>query len=288
MTRVTLPATLPSPALLLAVGFLLAVQPAPGLAQTWRTVTMSRQLSGERDLDVKIRFGAGRLTVGPGDESALYRMHLRYDEDSFEPVAEYEGSRLDLGLKGIGRSTHWRRQDPQEMELSLARGVSMNLDMEFGAVRADLDLGGMLLRRLDLSTGASESQVEISEPNAMRMTSAGFKVGAADFQVGNLGNLNAERITVDAGVGRVVLDFGGDWQGDAAVAVDMGLGSLELRFPQGLGVQLVRNTFLTSLDSEGLVKRGNSYFSVDWDEAEHRVTVNVDAAFGSINVVWVR
>jgi hypothetical protein len=73
------------------------------------------------------------------------------------------------------------------MELLLSRGVPMNLDMEFGAVRADLDLGGMLLKRLDLSTGASESQVEISEPNGMRMTSAGFKVGAADFRVGSWG-----------------------------------------------------------------------------------------------------
>lgn len=272
--------------LLPAVGLILAALPSPGVAQSWRSVTMSRQVSGERDLEVKVRFGAGRLTIGPEDGSALYRMHLRYDEDSFEPVADYVGNRLDLGLKGIGRSTPWRKQDQQEMELSLARGVPMNLELEFGAVRADLDLGGMRLKKLDLSTGASESRVEISEPNAMRMSTAGFKVGAADFRVGNLGNLNAERINVDAGVGRVVLDFGGDWQDDAAVSVEMGLGSLELRFPRGLGVQLVRNTFLTSLDSEGLVKRGNSYFSLDWEEAKHRVTVNVDAAFGSINVVW--
>jgi hypothetical protein len=273
--------------ILMATGLILSVTPAKGHAQSWRSVTMSRQISGEADLDVKLRFGAGRLTVAPMDGVALYRMRLRYDEDSFEPVAEYRENRLDLGLKGIGGSTPWRRREQQEMELSLARGVPMSLDMEFGAVRADLDLGGMLLKKLDLSTGASESQVEISEPNGMRMTSAGFKVGAADFRVGSLGNLNAERITVDAGVGRVALDFGGEWQGDARVSVDMGLGSLELRFPRGLGVQLVRSTFLTSLDSEGLVKRGNSYFSVDWEEAEHRVTVHVNAALGSINVVWV-
>jgi hypothetical protein len=283
-----IPATLRLMALLPAAGLILAAFPSQGKAQSWRSVTMSRQLSGERDLDVKIRFGAGRLVLGPGDEGALYRMGLRYDEDSFEPVAEYRGNRLDLGLKGTGRSTRWRRQEPQEMELSLARGVPMNLELEFGAVRAELDLGGILLKRLDLSTGASESQVVISEPNGMRMSSAGFKVGAADFRIHKLGNLNAERITVDAGVGRVVLDFDGHWQGDATLSVDMGLGSLELRFPTGLGVHLVKNTFLTSLDSEGLVKRGNSYYSLDWEEAEHRVTVNVDAAFGSINVVWVR
>ncbi len=274
--------------LLLAAGLLLAALPSQGGAQSWRSVTMSRQLSGERELDVVIRFGAGRLVLGSTADDVLYRMRLRYDEDFFEPVAEYRRNRLDLGLTGTRRSTPWRRQDQQEMELYLARSVPMNLELEFGAVRADLDLGGMLLKKLDLSTGASESRVEISEPNSMRMANAGFKVGAADFRVGDLGNLNAERITVDAGLGRVVLDFGGKWQGDTTVSVQMGLGSLELRFPRGLGVQVVPSTFLASMDSEGLVKRGSSYYSMDWEEAEHRVTVDVDAAFGSINVIWIR
>ena len=115
-----------------------------------------------------------------------------------------------------------------------------------------------------------------------------MEVGAADFLVRNLGNLNTETLNVDAGVGKVILDFSGDWQGNADVSVDMGLGALELRFPEGLGVRLMKDTFLTSLDSEGLVKRGDSFYSLDWESAQYRVTVEVNAAFGSIDVVWVR
>jgi hypothetical protein len=258
-------------------------------AQSWRTVTMSRQVSGERALDVRVRYGAGRLQVRPADPGTLYRMHLRYDEKSFEPVAEYERDRLELGVKGIENSIGWPRdRDSGELDLALARDIPMDLDLEFGAVRASLDLGGLQITELDLSTGASESRVEVSEPNGVSMRSAGFEVGAADFQVRDLGNLNAESITVDAGVGNVVLDFRGRWQRDADVSVDMGLGALELRFPEGLGVKVIKNTFLTSLDSEGLVKRGDSYYSLDWEDAPYRVTVTVDAAFGSIDVVWIR
>lgn len=260
-----------------------------GHAQSWRTVTVSRQHSGESDMRVRVRYGAGRLNIQPADPGALYRMELRYDEETFEPVAEYEGNRLELGVKSIRNNINWpRNRDSGEMNLNLARNVPMDLDLEFGAVRAEVDLGGLYLTRLDLSTGASESRVYISEPNPGRMSSAGFEVGAADFHVRSLGNLNAERITVDAGVGNVVLDFRGRWQGDSDVSVDMGLGALELRFPEGLGVCVVKNTFLTSLDSEGLVKRGDAYYSLDWEEADNRVTVTVDAAFGSIDVVWIR
>ena len=262
--------------------------PLPGEAQSWREVTMSRQLAGEDELEVRVRFGVGRLTIEPGESGSLYRMHLRYDEETFEPVAEYEGGRLDLGVEGTRTKVRWPKDDSQEMEVCLARDVPMSLDLEFGAVRANLDLGGLQMTRLKLHTGASESRVDISEANPIRMSMADLEVGAADFHVRNLGNLNSERIEVDAGVGKVVLDFRGDWQGDADVSVDMGLGALELRFPEGLGVKLEKDTFLTSLDSEGLVKRGDAYYSLDWEDAEHRVTVSVDAAFGSIDVVWVR
>ena len=250
---------------------------------------MSRQLSGESDMRVRIRYGAGRLSVRPAATGALYRMELRYDEDTFEPVAEYAEDRLELGVRGIGKHINWPgNHDSGEMKLTLARDVPMDLDMEFGAVRADVDLGGLQMTRLDLSTGASESRIDISEPNRLRMSSAGFDVGAADFHVRNLGNLNAEIITVDAGVGNVVLDFRGQWEGDANVSVDMGLGALELRFPEGLGVRVIKNTFLTSLNSEGLRKRGDSFYSQDWEEAEHQITVTVDAVLGSIDVVWIR
>lgn len=256
-------------------------------AQSWRSVTMSRQVAGEDEVDVRVRFGAGRLSIEPGDMGTLYKMYLRYDEESFEPVAEYEDGRLDLGVEGTKHSLRWRKEDTQEMELFLARDVPMNLDLEFGAVRANIDLGGLQMTELELQTGASESRVDISVPNPIRMSHASLEVGAADFHVHNLGNLNAETITVDAGVGNMVLDFRGDWAGDADVSVEMGLGALELRFPEGLGVKLVKDTFLTSLDSEGLVKRGDAFYSLDWEEATHRVTVTVDAAFGSIDVVWV-
>ena len=250
---------------------------------------MSRRLSGESDMNVRVRYGAGRLTIRPADEGALYRMHLRYDEETFEPVARYEEDRLDLGIESIRKHVDWPGdRDSGEMELLLARNVPMDVHLEFGAVKADLDLGGLQMTGLELSTGASESAVRISEPNPVSMRTASFEVGAADFRVRDLGNLNAERITVDAGIGNVVLSFTGRWQRDAEVSVDMGLGALELRFPEGLGVQVIKNTFLTSLDSEGLVKRGDSYFSPDWEDAGRRVTVTVDAAFGSIDVIWVR
>ncbi len=276
-------------ALVLCAAVASVLRPEAAHAQTWREVTTSRQLGGENSLRIDIRYGAGRFQVSPADGGVLYRMHLRYDEENFEPVAEFEGDHLRLGVESIGRGLSLGKgKSSGELDVELARGVPMDLDLEFGAVRADVDLGGLSMTDLEITTGASESRVDISEPNPIPMESATFEVGAADFSARHLGNLNAERMEVDAGVGNIVLDFTGEWQRDATVNVDMGLGALELRFPRGLGVRLIRDTFLTSFDSEGLVKRGDSYYSLDWEDAEYQLTVTVDAAFGSIEVSWAR
>jgi hypothetical protein len=267
----------------------LAFVAAPGLqAQSMRTVTMSRQIEDEDEVRVDVEYAVGRFVVRSVGEGLLYRMNLRYDEDRYEPVAEYANHRLDVGIESVGRNRLRGNRESGDLELELARGVPMDLELQFGAVHADIDLGGLFLTDLDLHTGASESVIDISEPNRGRIETASFEVGAAEFTVNGLGNLNAERIEFDAGVGSLVLGLDGAWEREARLDIAMGLGALELRVPEGLGLRINKDSFLTSLDSEGLVKRGDTFESLDWDEADRRVTVDLDAAFGSVEVVWVR
>jgi hypothetical protein len=258
-----------------------------GLDAQMRTVSTSRQLEDEREVRVSVEYGAGEFSVRSMDTGLLYRMNLEYDEERYEPVAEYEDHVLEVGIESI-RGRMGRHRDGGSLDLELARGVPMDLDLEFGAVQADVDLGGLALTGLELSTGASRSTIDVSEPSTGSMERARFEVGAAEFTARRLGNLNAARIEVDAGVGSITLWLDGEWRRDARVAIDMGLGSLQLRVPEGLGLELRKDSFLTSIDTEGLVKRGDVYQSLDWNEATRRVTVDLDAAFGSVEVVWVR
>lgn len=279
----------PSPAtrlVLLLFFFALFPGSLPLAGQSWRSVTATRQLSGEDHVSVRVRYGAGRIVLRSADSpDLLYRMELRYDEERQEPVVEYDDGDIRLGVRGVGSSNPLGRRDSEgQVEIQLARDVPTDLDLELGAVRAELDLGGIALRRLDLSTGASDSSIEVSEPNREPLRRARLEVGAADFTARGLGNLNAERLEVDAGVGSVVLEFDGEWRRGARVAVDLGLGSLRLRFPEGLGVRLERDSFLTSFEAGGFARRGEAYYSPEWDTAERKIHVSVGAALGSVVV----
>ncbi|MBI4409934.1 MAG: hypothetical protein HY561_09515 [Gemmatimonadetes bacterium] len=268
----------------LIVGLLL-VACAPAAAQDIRTLTSLRQRQGEERLEVDVEYGAGRLSLEPAARGLLYRATMRYDANAFRPVIEYRSGHLELGMKG-SRNLRGKHR-ASRLQLALGPDVPLDLSISFGAGQADLELGGLRLREADISTGASETSLRFSRPNAERGRSLRLHVGAAEFHAYQLGNANFERVEFEGGVGDILLDFTGDWRGDMAANIDMGLGALTLRLPHGLGVRVTKDTFLSSFTAHGLVKRGESYYSENWDSARHRLTINIDAALGSIDITWV-
>ena len=264
------------------------------IVQNSQTVTTSQKLEDTDEKRVSIEFSAGRLAIRPVDEGLLYRLKLRYKKDYFEPVTDLSGNRLHLGVerirKGFRGIFNWNSSgEGNEFDLELTREVPMDLHVSFGAGSAELDLGGLALTGLEFNTGASESRIKVSAPNREQILKAQFNVGAADFQLEQLGNLNAEDIEINAGMGSFELSLDGSWQRDALISIDMGIGSLELHVPEDLGFQLLKNSFLTSLDGvRNLVKEGNAYYSLNWDEADRNVTVDLDGALGSVTVRLIR
>jgi hypothetical protein len=270
----------------LAIGTVVLLGCGEANAQAdWRTLNSSRQADGEEMLHVDVEYGAGTLSLGAGQAGMLYNAKVHYDAESFRPVVTYADNRLRMGVEGsAGRGRNIRAG---ELDLKLSPDVPVELSVKFGAAEANLDLGGLRVRRLDIQTGASRTVLNVAEPNLEPCQFAQIQVGAARFEATGLGNLNAERLSVQGGVGEVTLDFTGAWASAMNASIEMGLGSLTLRMPRGLAVRINRVGRLTSFDSEGLTKRGDSYYSENWDSGAGKLSLDVKAALGSIRVVWV-
>lgn len=264
---------------------LLAVSSSTASAQDWRTITSLRQVRGEAELQVDVEYGAGNLTVKPAAGNTLYKTTLRYDAKSFKPLASYGEGRLRVGIQG--GSMKGRNMKAGRFDLTLTNRVPLDLNLKFGAVEADMELGGLRIRKLHIQTGASETAMNFGSVNPEKCSVMDLEVGAAEFTATNLGNLNCEHYEIAGGVGDVTLDFNGAWRGNATADIGMGLGSLTLRVPRGLGVSVRKSGVLASFDSQELIKRGNTFYSENWDKAANRVTFNIDAALGTIRMVWV-
>lgn len=283
----------------------LALTAVPVDAQDVLRMTTARQVAGQEAVQMDVRYGAGRLVVGPAEEGLLYEARLRYDGRQFRPLRGYRLSggvaRVQLGLEsrnGEGLNFDWSDLDDVDLEgledgdaadgrleVGLSREVPTDLEVEAGATEGRFRLGGVPLTRLTVKTGASETEISFDRPNPVRMERMDLRVGAASLEATGLGNAGAETIVVEGAVGEVTLDFTGEWTRDAEARVKMGLGSLTLRIPSDLGVRIEKKGLLSSFSALGLEKADDgSYRTADWDEAAHHLDLEVETAFGNIEV----
>ena len=270
---------------LVVAGALLALVPLPATAQRWESSSLSRAWNGERELRVDLEYGAGTLTIEPAAEGTLYRSSLRYDANSFEPRMSYDDGRLRVGIDNA--ELRGKHVEGGTLALHLSPRARLDLDLAFGAAEANVELGGLHVQRLELATGASMTTLSFSQPNRMEAESIELQVGAAHLEAHGLGNARAANLSIEGGVGEVDLDFSGEWTRDLDASVEMGLGKLTLRLPRGLGVRIEKDGLLASIDAEGLTKNGNVYTTPGFDSAARKLTMDIDAAFNTIQVIWV-
>jgi hypothetical protein len=256
-------------------------------APLWRTVDIARQLRDTQPQRIRVQYGAGRVEVRGSNDPLLYAMHLRYDERRALPVHRYDsaGRSAVLGLETRdGAHRFADRDDSGELRLVLPTSTPLDLDLQLGGTESRLDLGGLALRSLRLDCGATDANVVFSQPNRTRMGDLTIDVGAADLLALHLANANADQIRVHGGVGVVDLDFGGTWTRDLSVDAKLTVGNLILRVPSDVGIRLDLDRLIAGFEHEGMVKRDGAWYSTNYDNAPHKLTVHAQTFFGQIEL----
>jgi hypothetical protein len=278
---------------LAAVGLLL-LAPAVAEGQRWRTVEVARQIRDSAEHVVKVRYGAGVLSLIPGDGPLLFDMSMRYDEEQSEAVHLYdaEGRNITLGISGVNVSLGRRgmnRDRAGEMRVALSPAVPLALTVELSAGRGEAELGGMSLRSLKLESNAAETKAAFSRRNTERMSRLEIDASAGSVRVTGVPNANTSTVRVNGSVAAIVLDFTGRWTESMAVDANMSVGSLTLRVPEHVGIRVEGRRSLSRVSHGGtLVSRGRDLVSDNWENAQHRLTVRYDATLSSLRVERVR
>ena len=255
----------------------------------WRSLDVSRQLRDTAPQRIKVQYGAGRVDVRATDAALLYDMHLRYDEQRAAPLHRYDAEQRAALLGLEPRSSNARvasggRSESGELRLLLPRRVPLDLDLEFGGAEAALDLGGLALQSVRLECGATDATLNFTAPNRAHMRELVVDMGAASFTALRLGNANADQIRVRGGMGALDLDFSGSWQRDLSVITRVGIGKTTLRVPEEVGVRLEIQRVAAGFDHEGMVKRGDAWYSHNWDTATRKLRIRAETVFGALEL----
>jgi hypothetical protein len=137
------------------------------------TEDLSIPLDGAQDAAIRIGYGAGTLTVGSAARGQLV------EGTCLGGVMARTSAPGQVDLSQDTRSGLPWLEQPSRWTIGLTTEVPLDLKLDVGASRTDLDLGETRLRSLDLHTGASETRVRL--PVAAGLTRVTANAGAASL-----------------------------------------------------------------------------------------------------------
>jgi hypothetical protein len=258
-------------------------------AQDWQRLDAARPLApAHRDgqtLHVRVSYGAGTLRLAPARDGQLYDVQLRYDATRVDPRVEWREASRTLRVETRLDGVRFGRLESGDLTLGLAREVPLDLDVQVGAVEAQLDLTGLQVRSLDFTSGASDATVRMDTAAAVPLTRLALQVGAGRLRVEGLGHARVRRVEATGGMGELVLDFAGAWREDVDVDLALAIGSARLVVPADVGVRVEASArWLNQLELPGFVERDGARVSANWDSAARKLTVDLSSVLGRLVV----
>lgn len=260
--------------------------------QTMQHAGASRQLLDQSALHATVAFAAGNLTITPSPAGVLYKMDVDYDGERFTPVSHWEAGTqsVELGLKASGEGglrVSNREHLAQSAVIQFSREVPLSLDASIGAAEAGLELGGLRLTSIHLTTAGSRTAVRFGSVNPGRCDSLALEAGAAEVLVQALGNSRCHTVRVSGGAGGVTLDLSGAWTGETTIAVALAVGQVTLRIPSDLGVSLSLDRFLSSFEPKGFVRVGDTWQTLEYGQSPRRVNIQLTSTVGGVKIEWL-
>lgn len=234
---------------------------------------------------VVLQFGAGTISIEPGDQSSLIEGVARYDLQELKPQLNVRGNDVRLSSGDLDELPNFRldldRDITNEWDLQLGT-VPMTLALQAGAFEGDLELGGLDLRWLSISSGASDLKVAFSERNLGEMGDLRVSTGASDISLTGLSNANFEHMVFDGGAGEFDLDFSGEPQRDANIEISAALASLTIILPKDVSARVQVDGALADVHMPDSFRRDG-----DWRVQQGTgptLTIEIDIGAGELDI----
>lgn len=266
-----------------------ALNTASGLAGPIETRDKKIPRQDETALQASVDFGVGSIDLHRGTPELILDATLKYDRKYVDVLIDYTlhgGEGLldvssDLDADGnVGKVTN-------EWDIGLSGDIPLDLALEIGAAEARIDLTDLQVTHLDLEVGAADAEVWWDRPNRGDLTEIAIECGASSFRMTGLGNAHFEHLQFEGGVGSFELDFSGDWTRSARADLEIGLGSLDIVLPEGIGVRIEsEDSFLSSVDVDRNFERVGDgvYETPGYASAAVKLDIGITLGMGSVDV----
>jgi len=250
----------------------------------------------EKELTVSVELSYGSLYIGRGaSDKILISDYPQREGDREDLKISYDVSRGtgDLVIRSVDKSKWWSASSGEKVKstrhwsLEFTDAVPISMNIELGAGEGELNLTGLQITELKISSGASAIRLFCDEPNRVTAELMSFESGVGSFTATDLSNTNFRTLKFEGGVGSYKLDFGGSLRRSGEVDIEVGLGAITVMIPEQTPAQIRHGgSWFSSIDIDDLFRksRKDRYETSSFNNASERLTIRIESGLGSVKV----
>lgn len=227
------------------------------------------------EAQVSLSFGAGDLTISTGAKNLVEGTALYNVKDLKPEVIIDKNGSVEI-KQGEFQDIPPFNDMKNQWDLQLGTAL-MDLEISAGAYDGILELGGLSLKSLTISDGASDVEVSFSEPNRVEMSEFRYTTGASNVNMTGLANANFNTFVFNSGAGDYTLDFSGDLQHDATVSIDCGFSDLTLIIPNDVNAVITIDSALADIHFDSGWSQKNQVYTQKGEGPKLTIVVNMGA-----------
>lgn len=257
-------------------------------------------LTDERELKVNLEAGFGNIRIERGTSSKIIALDI--DADLKGDLTQYidYSNRDETGYLNINtsdilikesrkkkHSIHLSGFEDNDWTMKFTDAVPISFDIELGMGKGNIDLTGLMVKDLNISTGASSVTLRFDEPNPSSIENMTIETGLSKFKGYGLCNANFEHLKFEGGVGSYILDFSGRLDKEVDVDIEVGLGSVTIYVPDETGTKVYyEKSWVASIDlpKDFDEEEDDNYFSSNYYNTSGRINMHIEAGLGSVTI----
>ncbi len=244
----------------------------------------------EKELKIKISGDIGVFYILPGsnDKIVVIDGYSRIAERNLVNVEYFVDDDIGYLDFELTRGPSIKGSGDEKWYIKLCRDLPTTLNIELGAGKADIELGGLSLKNLKISTGVSSTNLKFTTPNKITMRRFEIGAGIVKFNGEKLGNARFKNLKISSGMGSLNIDLSGDLLNDADINFEIGFGNLDIYLPKDVGAIITSSlSFFTSKKFDNFYKRGNKFISFNYENAPKKINIFIESGLGNVGVRWV-
>lgn len=270
---------------MLAVTVLFAVAGCKKSVGELRTVDVVADAQGDpsHPANVEIKVSAGTLHLSAGGAHVVGGA-VKSNVSSLDPKIVAGGDHVSItqGSPGTNASP-WGSDLVADWRLTLGPSP-LALSVETGAGSAELELGGLALKSLQVRSEAGPIHAGWNAPNALTADTLDIETGAGAIVLTDVARFGASKLRVHAGVGAIDISLGNKVDRDIVIDVEASAGSVTVKVPASVTARATVQRGVGGVTSEGWKSEGSGYV-LGAPGTSPRVTVNARTGAGSVTLV---